>query len=123
MVPLLYAVTSDLIYTKYDSHQSQLQLGLSGNSVCFCFCASEAFLGLLFWVCFSFYECVNNLISGPKLFLCGQVLPSVEALLAGPPVRKLLFFASPDVNSTVVAPYWKNALVGQGADLMMVSAV
>mmetsp|Transcript_27098 Transcript_27098/g.73240 ORF Transcript_27098/g.73240 Transcript_27098/m.73240 type:complete len:273 (+) Transcript_27098:348-1166(+) len=43
------------------------------------------------------------------------VLPSLEALLEGPPVRKLLFMSTPQNVTSTLTPYWSRALQGKQA--------
>ena len=46
--------------------------------------------------------------------------PSLDALLAGPPVRKLLFMTRPEVVDGVLKPHWGTALEGSGARAIQV---
>lgn len=45
-------------------------------------------------------------------------LSSVEQLLSGPAVRKLLFMTQPELVEGLVKPHWSQALQGQGAEVM-----
>lgn len=45
-------------------------------------------------------------------------LAGVEQLLAGPAVRKLLFMSQPELVAGLVEPHWRQALQGQGAEVM-----
>lgn len=45
-------------------------------------------------------------------------LPSIEQLLAGPAVRKLLFMAEPGLVDGLVKPHWGQALQEQAAEVM-----
>ena len=52
-----------------------------------------------------------------------QVVQSLDALLAGPPVKKILFMTSPEVVDKVLRPHWEMqaALPGYGASVLQVS--
>ncbi|GFR40335.1 hypothetical protein Agub_g877, partial [Astrephomene gubernaculifera] len=52
-----------------------------------------------------------------------EVFPSVSSLLAGPPVRKLLFMADPDLVSAQLLPYWRGVLRGGSSGAQVVQAV
>eukprot|EP00775_Hariotina_reticulata_P003247 gene3247-3523_t len=45
-------------------------------------------------------------------------LPNVEALLAGPAVRKLLFMADPEVVESLIKPHWSSNLQQQAAEVV-----
>jgi len=45
-------------------------------------------------------------------------LPSIEALLAGPAVRKLLLMADPEVVEGLIKPHFGNALQQQAAEVL-----
>lgn len=47
-----------------------------------------------------------------------QEAASLEALLAGPAVRKLLFMAAPELVEGLLKPHWGAALAGSGAELL-----
>ena len=49
-----------------------------------------------------------------------QVMPSIVALLSGPPVRKLLFMTTADTVSQQLLPHWSAALQGQAAQVVQV---
>lgn len=50
-------------------------------------------------------------------------MPSLEALLNGPPVKKILFMSSPQVVDDVLKPHWEPAVLrpGFGASVLQVS--
>ncbi|KAK9806969.1 hypothetical protein WJX72_008996 [[Myrmecia] bisecta] len=47
-----------------------------------------------------------------------RVAGSLEELLAGPPVKKLLFMTSPERVESLLKPHWKEAVKGQQAETM-----
>lgn len=50
-----------------------------------------------------------------------EVAPSLEALLAGAPVKKLLFMAPPVLVEAQLKPDWGRLLRGTGAEPMQVA--
>ncbi|GAB4817962.1 hypothetical protein N2152v2_005008 [Parachlorella kessleri] len=51
-----------------------------------------------------------------------QVVPSVDDVLQGPPLRKLLFMTQPHVVDTHLKPHWEGRLAGSGAQPMQAVA-
>ena len=53
-----------------------------------------------------------------------KVMPSLAALLDGPPVKKILFMSSPQVVDEVLKPHWEPAVLrpGFGASVLQVGA-
>jgi hypothetical protein len=47
-----------------------------------------------------------------------QEAPDLETLLSGPPVKKLLFMAPPEVVEGAVKPHWGAQLAGSGAEVL-----
>ena len=49
-------------------------------------------------------------------------MPSLDALLAGPPIKKILFMTSPEVVDKVLKPYWepRAETPGFGASVLQV---
>ena len=46
------------------------------------------------------------------------VAPSVDQVVAGPVMRKLLFMTSPEVVERTLKPHWAVALAGTAAEMM-----
>ena len=46
-----------------------------------------------------------------------EVAPSLAALLAGPPLRKMIFVEDEETVAGALRPYWSRALEGKGADV------
>ena len=59
---------------------------------------------------------------GPPFTHPLQVVHSLDALLAGPPVKKILFMTSPEVVDKVLKPHWEMqaALPDYGASVLQV---